>query len=234
MGRPGLPDQPKHRAAAAAGRSSAEFYFPWQRSGQSARAGWSIKSLPSQQFTATPARQRSTCNMAGIRLEEDLTNESSSLFSGIRRNNAPVTDIHQQSGECIFCILNFDLHILHICCIFCIFCDKLEGFFYLTYFAYFFAYSAYFLHILCHILCIFYCIFFSMFCIFYILICIFFAYSLHIICIFYCIFYCIFCILCILFDIFIDIFCIFFCILFCILLTYYIAYFEYATYCAYF
>jgi hypothetical protein len=100
-----------------------------------------------------------------------------------RRLPGSIQDVHQQSGECIFCILKFDLHILHICCKFCIFWDKLN-FFYLTYFAYFFAYSAYFWHILCIFCCIFVCIF----CIFYTLICILFAYYLHIICIFYNVF----------------------------------------------
>ncbi len=73
---------------------------------------------------------------------------------------------HQQSGECIFCIFNFDLHILHIFYIFCIFWTNLKCLliwhilhifshilqifdiicviFFANCFAIFFAYSAYF------------------------------------------------------------------------------------------
>ncbi len=41
--------------------------------------------------------------------------------------------IHQQSGECIFWIFDFDLHILHIFYIFCIFWYKLQMFIDVTY-----------------------------------------------------------------------------------------------------
>jgi hypothetical protein len=183
-----------------------------------------------------PGRRFKLARCAVLRASESLVDGAQAaerLMTAAIRARA-----HQQSGECIFCILNFDLHILHICCIFCIFWDKVP-----TNLKCFLIWHILhiFLHIL-HIFDIFYVIFcvyffayfFCIFCIFYILISIFFAYSLHILCIFHSIFYCIFCILSILFDIFLYIFCILLCILYCILLTYYCACSAYATYFAYF